>query len=102
MDGIDVSMHPETVVVLANLRKTVEKSSNTTRATRAIRHKAENQSLRQKALTPIAGNRRKSIRAKPSSKEKENVAQQQEGITVHDDGTVDITDVSTDDLTSIQ
>ena len=95
MDGINVSMHPETVAVLADLKKTVEKSS-TTRATRAIRHKAEHQSLRQSisAPNPLAltdGNRRKSSRAKPSDKERENIAQQQEGITVHDDGTVDIT-----------
>ena len=99
MNGIDVSMHPETVAVLTDLKRTVEKS-NATRATRAIRHKAENQALRQSIsslnpLTPTDGNRRKSSRAKPlTNKEKDNVAQQQEGITIHDDGTVDIVDVN--------
>ena len=78
MDGINVSMHPETVAVLADLKKTVEKSS-TTRATRAIRHKAEHQSLRQSisAPNPLAltdGNRRKSSRAKPSDTERERTS----------------------------
>ena len=46
-------------------------------------------------LTPVDGNRRpKSGRAKPSRKEKENMAQAQEGITISDAESVDIMDTS--------
>ena len=66
-------------------------------------YKAENQRLRQnskgasslKPLAPTDGNRRTSSRAKPlTAKEKENVAQQQEGVTVLDNGTVEVMDTS--------
>ena len=68
------------------------------RPTRAATHRAENQRLRRsmnpknlaspKPLTPTDGNRRKSSRVKPSDKAKENNAQQEEGIIVHEDGTI--------------
>ena len=45
-------------------------------------------------LTPVDGNRRpKSGRAKPSRKEKENMAQAQEGITISDAESVDVMDI---------
>ena len=73
-----------------------------TRTTRALRHKAKHLDiLRQKIdrqsllrhkmspnmspgepLLPTSGNRRKSNRAKPSQKERDNIAQQQEGLVV--------------------
>ena len=77
---------------------TIEKPKST-RTTRAAQHEVERQTLRQKKkislkpFGPTDGNKRKS-RAKPSSKEKENIAQQEAGITVLDDGTVDIMDTS--------
>ena len=46
-------------------------------------------------LTPADGNRRpRGGRAKPSRKEKENMAQAQEGITVSDAESVDVMDIS--------
>ena len=69
------------------------------RATRAARHKVEHQQLRRamnpKALAPTDGNKRKSGRGKPSSKEKENAAQQAEGITVDEEGNVILSDTLT-------
>ena len=47
-----------------------------------------------KPLTPTDGNRRKSSRVKPSDKAKENNAQQEEGIIVHEDGTILVADAS--------
>ena len=46
--------------------------------------------------TKTGGNRRKSNRVKPSSKEKENIAQRQEGIIDLEDGTIDAMDTSED------
>ena len=101
-------------------RDTVENPSdntanilNTTRTTRAIRHKAEhlvrrqieNRYLSRRKMSPKStqeplmatdGNRRKSNRVKPSSKEKENIAQRQEGIIDLEDGTIDAMDTSED------
>ena len=47
-------------------------------------------------LTPIDGNRRKSKRAKPSQKERENHAQRQEGINGLDEDTIEVMDISTE------
>ena len=66
------------------------------RATRAARHKVKQQQPREgmkKPLAPADGNKRRG-RAKPSSKEKENIAQQEDGIIVLDDGTVDVAEPS--------
>ena len=74
------------------------------RPIRAATHKDENQRLRRsmnskklaspKPLTPTDGNRRKSSRVKPSDKAKENNAQQEEGIIVHEDGNISVADAS--------
>ena len=86
---------------------------NTTRSTRAIRHKAEHLLRRQiesrylsrqkmspkstqELLTATDGSRRKSSRVKPSSKEKKNIAQRQEGIIDLEDGMMDAMDMSED------
>ena len=71
------------------------------RATSAGRHKAEKQRLHQSMkskssinpLAPVDGNKRRS-RAKPSSKEKKNITQQEENIIVLDDGTVEVMDTA--------
>ena len=47
-------------------------------------------------LTPTDGNRRRSKRAKPSQKERESRAQRQEGISVFEEDTIDVMDISTE------
>ena len=85
-----------------------------TRATRALRQQAKHLDILRRnidrqsllyhktnltmspgePLLSISGNRRKSNRAKPSQKERDNIAQQQEGLTVHEDGTIKVMDTS--------
>ena len=86
---------------------------NTTKTTRAIRHKAEHlprhqiesrylsrqkmsPKSTQEPLMTTKGNRRKSNMMKHSSKEKENIAQRQEGIIDLEDETIDAMDTSED------